>query len=82
MKRWVYQWNSKMMRAPVSTITFIGIELDSNVLEVHLPQEKLERLKSVLATWRGRKACRKRDLFSLIGLLSHACKAVRAGRSF
>lgn len=30
----------------------------------------------------GRKACKKRDLLSLIGVLSHACKAVRAGRSF
>lgn len=35
-----------------------------------------------LGKWRGRKACQKRELLSLIGVLSHACKAVRAGRSF
>ena len=36
----------------------------------------------MLATWRGRKACKKRDLLSLIGVLSHASKAVRAGQTF
>ena len=64
------------------TITFLGMELDSVALEIRLPQEKLSQLKAVLASWRGRKVCRKRDLLSLIGLLSHACKVVRAGRSF
>ena len=34
------------------------------------------------ASWRRKKACKKRELLSLIGSLSHACKAVRAGRSF
>ena len=28
------------------------------------------------------KSCRKRDLLAIIGVLSHACKAIRAGRSF
>ncbi len=51
-------------------------------MEVRLPQAKLEQLTITLATWRGRKAGKKRDLLSLIGSLSHACKAVRAGRSF
>ena len=30
----------------------------------------------------GRKACKKRDLLSLIRAISHASKAVRAGRMF
>ena len=36
----------------------------------------------MLASWRGRKACKKRELLSLIGILMHAGKAIRAGRSF
>ena len=67
---------------PSSILTFLGIELDSNRLELRLPREKLQQLRSNLAAWRGRKAGRKRDLLSLIGSLSHACKVVRAGRSF
>ena len=60
-----------------------GLELDSLVLEIHyLSQEKLSQLRALLAWWRGRKICWKRDLLSLIGLLSHACKAVYTWRSF
>ena len=67
---------------PATTISFVGIELDSVAKEIRLPQETLKRLKEELSAWRSRKACKKRELLSLIGLLSHACKAVRAGRSF
>ena len=67
---------------PVMAIEFLGLLLDTWALEIRLPQDKLERMQKLLADWRGRKACRKRELLSLIGVLSHACKAVRAGRSF
>ena len=63
-------------------ITFLGIELDTVELELRLPQDKLVWLTTELAGWRGRKACKKRDLLSLIGVLSHACKVVTAGRTF
>ncbi len=67
---------------PTTTLTFLGMELDSQKLEIRLPQEKLEKLRSTLGDVRGMKACRKRQLLSVIGILSHACKAIRAGRSF
>ena len=35
-----------------------------------------------LLDWNDRKACRRRVLESLIGLLQHACKVVKPGRSF
>ena len=40
----------------------------------------LEKLKELVALWRVRKGCRKRNLQSLAGYLSHACKVVRPGR--
>ena len=49
---------------------------------IRLPEEKLHSLKELLQRWRTNMACRKRELLSLLGLLNHACKAVRAGRSF
>ena len=67
---------------PATVIGLLGIELDTERLEVRLPLDKLTRLRTSLERWRGRKACKKRELLSLIGSLSHACKAVRAGRSF
>ena len=67
---------------PATRITFLGIEIDTVALEIRLPYDKLSILKSSLHSWRGRKACRKRELLSLIGTLSHASKAIRAGRTF
>ncbi len=67
---------------PATEIVFLGMELDSEKLEIRLPQEKLDRLRQTLCEVRGMKACRKRQMLSVIGILSHACKAVRAGRSF
>ena len=49
---------------------------------VRLPEEKLKELRATLQSWRGMKSCRKRELLSIIGSLSHACKAIRAGRSY
>ena len=74
--------DSEKDEGSATTISFVGIELDSIALEIRLPLDKLQRLKEVLGSWRERKNCKKRDLLSLIGLLSHACKVVRAGRSF
>ena len=70
------------VKGPATTISFVGIKLDSVAMEIRLPKDKLKRLKEELSVWGGRKACKKRELLSLIGLLSYACKAVRAGRSF
>ncbi len=65
---------------PSTTISFLGLELDSMTMELRLPQDKLNRLRAVLESWKGRKVGKKRELLSLIGLLSHASKAVRPGR--
>ena len=67
---------------PATTISFLGLELDSVAGEIRLPQEKLQKLRAMLGRWRGRKACKKRELLSLIGLLTHAGRAVRPGRSY
>lgn len=67
---------------PASSLTFLGIEIDSVAMELRLPADKLTQLQTLLMQWRGKKACTKRELLSIIGSLSHACKVVRPGRSF
>ena len=69
-------------QGPTTRLTFLGIEMDSEEGVLRLPPDKLRALREALQAWRGKKACRKRDLLSLIGSLSHACKVVRAGRAF
>ena len=61
---------------------FLGVELDTAQCEVRLPQAKLKELMEKVRRLRSMKPCTKRELFSIIGHLSHACRAVRAGRSF
>ena len=65
---------------PATEITLLGIELDSLQLQLRLPQEKLTKLKKLVVKWRKRDGCEKRELESLAGHLSHACKVVRPGR--
>ena len=67
---------------PTTRIVFLGIEIDSERLEMQLPTDKLERLKETIRSWRGYKACSKRELLSLTGQLSHACKVVKPGKIF
>ena len=67
---------------PATSITFLGIELDTVAMMVQLPSEKLHRLQRVISKWADRRACSKRELLSLIGLLQHACCVVKPGRSF
>ena len=65
---------------PTTRIVFLGIEIDSEKLELRLPLDKLARLQDTVSKWRGCKACSKRELLSLIGQLSHACKVVKPGK--
>jgi len=67
---------------PATVIEFLGIELDTEALEIRLSQTKLQTLVDLLSQWRGKKVVRKRDLLSIIGSLSHACKVVKPGRAF
>ena len=67
---------------PTTKIMFLGMELNSIEGIIRLPEDKLCDLQARLRAWRKKKGCRKRELLSLLRLLNHACKAVRAGHSF
>ena len=70
------------LEGPTTVLTFLGIEMDTQNSTLRLPKDKVQELKSLIATWSQRKSCTKRDLQSLVGKLQHACKVVRPGRSF
>ena len=73
---------SHKTEGPTTTITFLGIELDTVAQTMRLPSEKLGRLQRMIEGWSGRRSCIKRDLQSLIGLLQHASSVVRPSRTF
>jgi len=67
---------------PSTTITFLGIEIDSALQVLRLPPTKLNRLKALLASWLNKRAATKQELQSIIGHLNHAATVVRPGRAF
>ena len=67
---------------PASSLTVLGIEIDTMVMELRLPGEKTERLRTLLLVWHGRRSGQRRDLESVVGMLQHASKVVRPGRIF
>ena len=73
---------SHKTEGPSTTITFLGILIDTENMVLSLPPEKLTRLRALISEWKGRKSCHKQQLLSLIGQLQHVCRVVRAGRTF
>ena len=67
---------------PTTSLSLLGVELDTELMELRLPQKKLFKLRELVEKWRRRKACTKRELQSLAGYLNHACKVIRPGRRF
>ncbi len=67
---------------PVTKLEYLGIILDSDKMEVRLPQEKILRILCLLNTFRSRKKCTQRDLLSLLGHLNFATRVILPGRPF
>ena len=67
---------------PSQVLEFMGITLDSTLMEARLPEDKLTRLRTLLASFKGRRSVCLVDLQSLIGTLQFACKVVVPGRTF
>ena len=61
---------------------FLGLEIDSNEMEIRLPLDKLEKLKGLLAKYINKNSIGKRELESLGGLLSHCAHVVDGGRVY
>ena len=73
---------TEKMASPTMCLTFLGIEVDTDQLEIHLLQDKLLRIKQMISNWMGWKVVRRRELESFLGLLQHAAKVVSPGRRF
>lgn len=51
-------------------------------MEARLPPDKVEQIKTSLASFHSRKSCTLKELQSLIGTLNFACKVIPPGRPF
>ena len=65
-----------------NVLTFLGIEIDTTLLQLRLPRPKLLELRHTLERWRNRISCTKCDMLSLVGKLQHVAAVVKPGRTF
>ena len=77
----IQQFQDKL-ESPSTILTVLGIELDSLLLQARLPQEKCDRIHTILVFWSQKRHCTQKELESLIGNLQHACKVVPSGCTF
>ena len=70
------------VEGPSTILEFLGILLDTMRMEARLPAEKLIRIQATIQEWLRKKSATKREFLSLVGLLQHAAKVVRPGRTF
>ena len=67
---------------PSCQLEFLGILIDTDAFQLRLPPEKLTHLQELCREWEARSSCRRRELESFLGHLSHAAAVVRQGRTF
>ena len=67
---------------PCITIQFLGIILDTMSMEVHLPDNKLDKGRLPVRSFLGRHKVTLREAQSLAGLLEFMCFVIRFARAF
>ena len=70
-----------MLEGPSQQLVFLGIEIDSVYMGFRLPQDKFLALSDLISSWRKCRKCVKRELLSLIGSPSFACRVIKPGLS-
>lgn len=70
------------VEGPSTTFSFLGVVLDTLLLQARLPEDKVAALQNLLCSWSTKRVCLRRDLESLLGHLHHAAKVVYPGRPF
>lgn len=70
------------MEGPATSLSFLGILLDTVQDTSSLPLDKLPMLKWLISKIRGRKKCTFREIQSVWGHLNFACRVVFPGWTF
>lgn len=67
---------------PDKIMTFLGYELDTEMMEARLPIDKIRKCKDAIEEILPCKKITLKDMQSVIGLLNFACNVVLPGRAF
>lgn len=67
---------------PTTCLVYLGIQIDTELMTIALPADKLGQLQDTIQQFSQRKRASRKQLQSLAGKLSWACQAIKGGRSF
>jgi len=73
---------AEKIKGPSTTLTFLGITMDTLKMEISLPEPKLLRIRHTVQDGLTKQRAKKREILSLFGLLQHEAKMVRGGKTF
>ncbi|XP_047187859.1 uncharacterized protein LOC124850010 [Scophthalmus maximus] len=74
--------SAEKTQGPLKTIKFLGITLDSDLMQASLPLEKLVRIREIMKSVLDAASITKCELLSLLGHLNFAMRIIPQGRSF
>ena len=72
----------KKVSTPATKTTFLGITIDSEEMNLTLPQCKIRKLLECIALLESKGKATKKHLEKLGGLVSHFSSVIRGGRTF
>jgi hypothetical protein len=68
---------------PVTVLVFLGLELDSELMQVRIPLDKVKQtIDQIIDLLKHLRSVTLKELQSLIGSLNFLCRAVKPGRPF
>ena len=67
---------------PTTCLTVVGIEMDTMLMQLRLPEDKLIHATELCEQFKKKKKVTLKELQSLIGFLNFACKVVVPRRAF
>ena len=77
-----FSLNPNKICQPSTVMEYLGIILDTNLLQARISSERLEEVLTELTEWKQRTMATKRQILSLIGKLTFVSRVVRPGRTF
>lgn len=67
---------------PTTRLEFLGLTLDTDLMQASLPPDKLEYLQELTSLWASRARCSLHDLQELTGFLQFASQVIPVSRAF
>lgn len=77
-----FQISWHKVTSPAKVTKYLGIEIDSELLELRLPMCKVEKMLELVKRFQRKKVVSKKDIQRLTGLLAHCATVVKGGRTF